>query len=113
MMIDKSKCTTNKRSLGALALGLSLILSVWSPAQAPLGGTAPLGGVNAPPTGAQPITPPTVTGPRAGQSGGQQAGPQFDFPTAFSPMPEPPQHKSKAMQVWEAVCWYLPNRIMD
>jgi hypothetical protein len=44
-----------------------------------------------------------------------QVGVQSDDPTAHSvlPVPEEPKPSSALCRVGQAICWYLPNRIMD
>lgn len=37
----------------------------------------------------------------------------YDPPTSNSPMVPPPARPSGGARVWQAICWYIPNRIMD
>jgi len=48
------------------------------------------------------------------QAGGSPGGPA-DAPMAFEHMPEqaPPPQPGPVMRVFQSICWYLPNRIMD
>lgn len=52
-----------------------------------------------------------TTAPPTG--GGNTPAVTFDQPTGNSPLVPPPAKPAGAARVWQAICWYLPNRLMD